>query len=183
MATRPEHGWVRSLPPGVRQQKGEYMYPTQEAITGKEHHGDLSSSYQALIQFYCAFNSGNMQMMSDNWAQSDDIAMDNPLGGIKRGWAEIQPVYERISKRPRRSLRRVFRLHHPRNSGDVLRRRKGARAFPLGWRRNSSRYSHEPNFPENRWPLETSPPSWLNRRPTVIGQVSIGCFGQEVVNA
>ncbi len=37
-----------------------------------------------------------MQMMSENWAQSDDIAMDNPLGGIKRGWTEIQPVYERI---------------------------------------------------------------------------------------
>lgn len=85
---------------GVRQQKGKYMYPTQEAITGKENHGDLSSSYQALIQFYCAFNSGNMQMMSDNWAQSDDIAMDNPLGGIKRGWAEIQPVYERIFSGP-----------------------------------------------------------------------------------
>lgn len=34
--------------------------------------------------------------MSENWAQSDEIAMDNPLGGIKRGWTEIQNVYERI---------------------------------------------------------------------------------------
>ena len=76
------------------------MHPIQEAITGKESPGDLSSPYQALIQFYCAFNSGNMQMMSENWAQSDDIAMDNPLGGIKRGWDEIQPVYERIFKAP-----------------------------------------------------------------------------------
>lgn len=72
------------------------MYPVQKAITGKENQGDLSSSYQALVQFYCAFNSGNMQMMSENWAQSEEIAMDNPLGGIKRGWAEIQQVYERI---------------------------------------------------------------------------------------
>lgn len=76
------------------------MHTIQEAITGTESLGDLSSPYQALIQFYCAFNSGNMQMMSKNWAQSDNIAMDNPLGGIKRGWAEIQPVYERIFNGP-----------------------------------------------------------------------------------
>ncbi|WP_373033845.1 nuclear transport factor 2 family protein, partial [Sulfurovum sp.] len=35
-----------------------------------------------------------------NWAQSDDIAMDNPLGGIKRGWAEIHQVYARIFDGP-----------------------------------------------------------------------------------
>ena len=39
-------------------------------------------------------------MMSENWWQSDDIAMDNPLGGIKRGWEEIHPVYERIFNGP-----------------------------------------------------------------------------------
>ncbi|MDY0402255.1 nuclear transport factor 2 family protein [Sulfurovum sp.] len=72
------------------------MQPIQKAITGKESLGDLSSPYQALIQFYCAFNSRNMQMMSENWAQSDDISMDNPLGGIKRGWNEIQQIYARI---------------------------------------------------------------------------------------
>jgi ketosteroid isomerase-like protein len=72
------------------------MYPVQRAITGKESQGDLSSPFQALVQFYCAFNSSDMQMMSGNWAQTDDIAMDNPLGGIKRGWVEIQSVYERI---------------------------------------------------------------------------------------
>ena len=76
------------------------MNPVQQAITGKEEQGQLSSPFQALVQFYCAFNSGNMQMMSENWAQSDDIAMDNPLGGIKRGWVEIQPVYERIFNGP-----------------------------------------------------------------------------------
>ena len=76
------------------------MQPVQEPITGKEKQEDSSTPYQALVQFYRAFNSGNMQMMSENWAQSDDIAMDNPLGGIKRGWSEIQPVYERIFSGP-----------------------------------------------------------------------------------
>jgi SnoaL-like domain len=76
------------------------MDPVQEPITGKENQGDLSSPYQALVQFYCAFNSRNMQMMSENWAQSDEISMDNPLGGVKRGWTEIQSVYERIFNGP-----------------------------------------------------------------------------------
>ncbi len=64
------------------------MRTVKEAITGKENQGDLTSPYQALVQFYYAFNSGEMQMMSENWAQSGDIAMDNPLGDIKRGCAD-----------------------------------------------------------------------------------------------
>ena len=64
------------------------MDPFQEAITGKENPGDLSSPFQALIQFYRAFNSDDMQLMSENWSPSADIAMDNPLGGIQRGCSE-----------------------------------------------------------------------------------------------
>lgn len=78
------------------------MVPIQQAITGREEQGALASPYEALVQFYCAFNSRDMEMMSRNWAQSDDIAMDNPLGGIKRGWAEIEPVYDRIFSGPAR---------------------------------------------------------------------------------
>ena len=38
--------------------------------------------------------------MSANWLQTDEIAMDNPLGGIKRGWDEIRTVYENIFNGP-----------------------------------------------------------------------------------
>ena len=76
------------------------MHPVQEAITGKENLGDLSSPFRALAHFYHAFNSRNMKMMSENWAQSGEVAMDNPVGGIKRGWTEIEPVYERIFEGP-----------------------------------------------------------------------------------
>lgn len=76
------------------------MIPIQEAITGKEDQRHLKSPYQALVQFYSAFNSGDMLLMSENWAQSDEIAMDNPLGDIKRGWNEIKSVYERIFNGP-----------------------------------------------------------------------------------
>jgi len=37
-----------------------------------------------------------MPMMSENWAQPDEIVMENPVGGIKRGWEEIKAVYEHI---------------------------------------------------------------------------------------
>jgi ketosteroid isomerase-like protein len=76
------------------------MHPAQTPITGREDQGDLSSPFQALVQFYRAFNTRNIAIMIENWAQSDDIAMDNPLGGIKRGWSEIGPVYETIFTGP-----------------------------------------------------------------------------------
>jgi ketosteroid isomerase-like protein len=76
------------------------MRPVKEAITGTENLRDVTLPYQALVQFYHAFNTRNLQMMSANWLQSDEIAMDNPLGGIRRGWAEIQSVYARIFNGP-----------------------------------------------------------------------------------
>lgn len=72
------------------------MQAIQTPITGKEIQGDLTQPYQALIQFYRAFNGRNIDIMSQNWDQSAEIAMDNPLGGIKRGWDEIRSVYDRI---------------------------------------------------------------------------------------
>jgi ketosteroid isomerase-like protein len=76
--------------------------PVQDAITGQEDLGDLSHPRQALAQFYRAFNSRDLGLMADNWDGSDEAAMDNPLGGIKRGWSEIRPVYERIFGSPAR---------------------------------------------------------------------------------
>ncbi len=78
------------------------MRPIQQPITGQEYRGDRTSSLQALAHFYAAFNNRDIAAMSDNWAQSDDIAMDNPLGGIKRGWSEIKAVYERLFNGPAR---------------------------------------------------------------------------------
>ena len=68
------------------------MKPIQEPITGNEDQGNLSTPYQALVQFYSAFNHADMPTMEKNWANTQEIAMDNPLGGIKRGWEEIKSV-------------------------------------------------------------------------------------------
>jgi hypothetical protein len=56
-------------------------------------------------QFYRALNSRDRALRAENWEQSADIAMDNPLGGIKRGWSEIREVYERIFRDPARLWR------------------------------------------------------------------------------
>ena len=69
-------------------------------ITGDESVRRDSEPYSALVHFYRAFNRADMEVMSHNWANREDTVMVNPLGGIKRGWAEIQVVYQRIFNGP-----------------------------------------------------------------------------------
>jgi ketosteroid isomerase-like protein len=70
--------------------------PVQEPITGAEYKGTATTPHLALSQFYAAFNSANLDLIAANWDQTNDIAMDNPLGEIKRSWSEIRSVYESI---------------------------------------------------------------------------------------
>jgi ketosteroid isomerase-like protein len=53
-----------------------------------------------LSEFYRAFNHRDMKSMAKIWAETDEVAMSNPLGGIKRGWANIEPVYRSIFDGP-----------------------------------------------------------------------------------
>lgn len=70
---------------------------TDQVITGKDAlPASMLAPIDALQEFYSAFNNRDMDLMSRNWARSDDIAMSNPLGGIKRGWQEIRSVYLNI---------------------------------------------------------------------------------------
>jgi ketosteroid isomerase-like protein len=69
--------------------------PIETPITGRED-GSGNESIAALAQFYRAFNSRDLALMAENWDASEDVAMDNPLGGIMRGWQNIRSVYERI---------------------------------------------------------------------------------------
>jgi ketosteroid isomerase-like protein len=85
----------------------------QNVVDGSEFRGDTTQPEQALAQFYRAFNTQDLTLMERNWEQSDEAVLDNPLGGIKRGWAEIRPVYERIfgSKTPVRVEFYDYTLH------------------------------------------------------------------------
>jgi ketosteroid isomerase-like protein len=69
-------------------------------VTGKEEKGLLSTPMIALSEFYEALNTRNMEKMARNWAQTNEAVMDNPVGGIKRGWNEIRAVYERVFSSP-----------------------------------------------------------------------------------
>lgn len=65
----------------------------QEAITGSEQISDPRDPLAALAEFYRALNNRDMSLMEGNWDNGNDAAMDNPLGGINRGWPEIRAVY------------------------------------------------------------------------------------------
>ena len=64
------------------------------AITGEEKRF-LSDEHKALVEFYKAFNTQDIKLMQKNWSETEGI-MDNPLGGILRGWKNIQEVYKKI---------------------------------------------------------------------------------------
>ena len=89
---------VVSMPMGTAKAQGAKAI--QEAITGNEELGDLRRPQQALAQFYRAFNSRDLKMIDDNFAASDDVAIDNPLGGIRRGAGEPHKMYEGVFKSP-----------------------------------------------------------------------------------
>ena len=67
-----------------------------EAITGEIGLFQEGSPQAVLEDFYQAFNSRNLQKMTNNWLQTKEASMSNPLGGVKRGWQEISEVYQRI---------------------------------------------------------------------------------------
>jgi ketosteroid isomerase-like protein len=106
-----------SMPIGTANAQG--AKPIQEPITGNEELGDLSQPQQALAQFYRAFNSRDVKMIDDNFAHSDDVAIDNPLGGIRRGADEPHKMYEGVFKSPA-NVHVVFWDYTIQRAGDVF---------------------------------------------------------------
>lgn len=106
-----------SMPIGTAKAQG--AKPIQEPITGNEELGDLSRPQQALAQFYRGFNSRDLKMIDDNFAHSDDVAIDNPLGGIRRGADEPHKMYEGVFKSPA-NVHVVFWDYTIRRAGDVF---------------------------------------------------------------
>ena len=84
----------------VFQAEARIMKPIQEPITGKEDLGDLSRPEQALAQFYKAFNSRDLAMIDANFAASEEVAIDNPLGGVRRGADAAHKMYEAVFRSP-----------------------------------------------------------------------------------
>lgn len=76
------------------------LRPSATPITGAEYRPGIATPRNALAQFYAAFNGRDMELMSTNWARGNFGVMDNPLGGIARGWDAIRGVYERVFQGP-----------------------------------------------------------------------------------
>jgi ketosteroid isomerase-like protein len=71
------------------------MQPIETPIKGNERDSP-ETPRGALSEFYRAFNARDLALMRENWLRSDDDVLDNPLGGIRRGWPAIEEVYRRI---------------------------------------------------------------------------------------
>lgn len=76
------------------------MQTEPNPVTGREPEATLGPQMRALSGFYRALNNRDLDLMACNWVQTEEAAMDNPVGGIKRGWDEIKVVYARIFSRP-----------------------------------------------------------------------------------
>lgn len=68
--------------------------PTE--ITGTEARLNDGSALDALIDFYRAFNGHDLDALAVNWAAGDAPSMDNPIGGIRRGWLSIREGYAKL---------------------------------------------------------------------------------------
>jgi ketosteroid isomerase-like protein len=69
-------------------------------VTGREDPIDPREPFGALSEFYRAFNGRDLALMERNWISSAEASMANPLGGIRRGWADIREFYERFFHGP-----------------------------------------------------------------------------------
>jgi hypothetical protein len=54
----------------------------------------------ALPRFYAAFNRADLDLIAAHWDESEDIVMNNPLGGITRGRTAIRDVDAKLFRGP-----------------------------------------------------------------------------------
>lgn len=67
-----------------------------EEITGAEQKAGNGGALDALIEFYRAFNAADMVGLEAIWFPGAAASMDNPIGGIRRGWNEIAEGYSKL---------------------------------------------------------------------------------------
>lgn len=62
----------------------------------------LVGALAALETFYCAFNQRDAALLGRVWADAPLVQLNNPLGGVLRGGADIAALYGRIFHGPAR---------------------------------------------------------------------------------
>ncbi|MDQ0323905.1 hypothetical protein QO002_006112 [Pararhizobium capsulatum DSM 1112] len=69
-------------------------YPTK--VSGGETKQGDGGPVDALIDFYGAFNRGDLIGLKAVWLEGGEPSMDNPVGGIRRGWNQIAQGYSKL---------------------------------------------------------------------------------------
>jgi hypothetical protein len=69
-------------------------------IEGAELKSGDGGPVDALIEFYRAFNAGDLGSLESVWLADETPSMDNPIGGIRRGWAAIEEGYSKLFSGP-----------------------------------------------------------------------------------
>jgi hypothetical protein len=69
-------------------------------ISGKESPAGDGSALDALIDFYRSFDASDLNALAGNWADGEAPSMDNPIGGIRRGWPAIREGYAKLFSGP-----------------------------------------------------------------------------------
>lgn len=96
------------------------MTHEEDVINGAQYQGSSPTTPRATLEeFYAAFNSRDLLLMAQNWAAGMEASMSNPLGGIRRGWADIQGVYRRLFDGPAR-VYVEFHDYDLHDSGDMF---------------------------------------------------------------
>ncbi|MBX4959770.1 YybH family protein [Rhizobium lentis] len=65
-------------------------------VDGDETQRGDGSPLDSLIAFYRAFNIGDLAGLEDVWVAGSEPSMDNPIGGIRRGWGQIAEGYSKL---------------------------------------------------------------------------------------
>ena len=81
-------------------------------ITGNGNILGSDKPLGALSAFYRGFNCGDLGALAESWLEGDEPSMDNPLGGIRRGWPEISAGYKRLFTGPARVTVEFFDYSH-----------------------------------------------------------------------
>ncbi len=69
-------------------------------IEGVELKSGDGGPLDVLIDFYRAFNAGDLRGLESVWLAGEAPSMDNPIGGIRRGWIAIEEGYSKLFSGP-----------------------------------------------------------------------------------
>jgi ketosteroid isomerase-like protein len=85
---------------GYIENNGPTLIVNSRIINGYGDTSELSEPELAIYGFYKAFNEKNMAAITKIWANTEDITIENPAGGIRRGWSDLKWAYGKVLGSP-----------------------------------------------------------------------------------